>query len=80
MTWWAKREIGPLMVQWNINLGVLWLDEMGKLETLTMMILRPPDDLMRKFGALDHKFFQTAKYGFIALFQTYGPQILIETF
>ena len=24
MTWWGKREIGPLMTQWNINLGAFW--------------------------------------------------------
>ena len=40
---------------------------MGKLETLTMMKLGSPDDLMGKFGALDHLFFSN---GLIRLFCT----------
>ena len=53
----AKREIGPLMVQWDINLGP-FDDKMDKLETLAMMKFPPPpDDLKGKLGALDQKFF-----------------------
>ena len=44
------------MVQWNINLGP-FDDKICKLETLAMMKLGPPDDLMWKLRALDHKFF-----------------------
>ena len=57
--WGAKREIGPLMVQWNINLGP-FDDKMGKLETLAIMKLGPLIDLMGKLGALDHKVFSNA--------------------
>ena len=48
-----KIEIGPLVAQWNINLGPFY-DAMGKLETLAMMKLGPPNDLMGRLGALDH--------------------------
>ena len=41
------------MTQWNINLGH-FDDAMSKLETLAMMNLGLPDDLMGKLGALDH--------------------------
>ena len=40
-------------MKWNINLGS-FDDAMGKLETLAMMKLGPPDNLMGKLGALDH--------------------------
>ena len=48
MTWWGKREFVPLMAQWNI-LG-FFDDAMGKLETLEMGKLGPPDDPMGKLG------------------------------
>ena len=41
------------MTPWNINLGP-FDDAIGKLKTLAMMKLGPPDDLMVKLVALDH--------------------------
>ena len=55
MTWWEKRDIGPLMAQGSIwgPLMTQWGNERplcsdGKLGT--------PNELMGKLGALDHKF------------------------
>ena len=42
------------MTQWNIKFEGPFDDAMGNLETLEMMKLGPPDDLMGKLGALDH--------------------------
>ena len=56
MTWWAKREIGPPMVQWNINLGALWWQN-GQIRDPSNDEIGAPDDLMGKLGALDHEFF-----------------------
>ena len=42
------------MMQWNINGGGGVDDTMGKLETLAMMKLGLPDDVVGKLGALDH--------------------------
>ena len=51
----GKTGIVPMVEQWNIwgPFG----DAMGKLETLAMGKLGPPDDLMGKLRALDHKLF-----------------------
>ena len=75
----GKREIGPLMAQWNTR-GP-FDDAMGKLETLAMGKLGAPDDLMGKLEALDHELFP---YGLIRLhcnlFPNLWAQILIEKF
>ena len=60
--WGNCRELNDLMRktgnfapdEWNINFKGLFDDAMGKLESLAMMKLGSPDDLMGKFGALDH--------------------------
>ena len=73
---WPDVENGKLGPWWR-NGGLWWCN--GQIKTLAMMKLGTPDDLMGKLGALDHYFvFQTVLYISIALFQTYGSQILIE--
>ena len=53
---------------------------MGKLETLAMMKFGPPDDLMGEIGGPRPLILFKPFDNSTALFQTYGPQILIEKF
>ena len=55
---WPDEENGKLDPWWR-DRTLIWgggFDDgqMGKLETLAMTKLGPPDDLMGKLGALDH--------------------------
>ena len=54
---WPDEENGKFGPWWR-NGTLIWglFDDamMGKLETLAMMKLGPPDNLMGKLGALDH--------------------------
>ena len=75
-----NRKLGP----WWRNGTLIW----GLFDDANYVQIRDPtddeigrpDDLIRKLGALDHWFFSNSLYGSIALFQTYGPQVLIEKF
>ena len=61
------------MTQWNINLR-----GGGKLETLAMMKLGLPGDLMGKFEVLDHQFFSNGLWLHCTLSNLRAPNFNID--